>query len=155
MYSTIPIHWNIKTAQASPCRSRVGPALYVFSLLSYAQREERPREEMPREYWYFSVGGPLCTEQAASTVYSVLWSNAVQNILCWLACSVHNGPPSPKFQILPSQLRQTADRAAGLTIKDLWVCPPPSYPQPLPLSYMVLNITRTLFVKYWWLSPLQ
>jgi hypothetical protein len=33
MYSTIPIHWNIKSAPASPGRSRVGPALYVFSLL--------------------------------------------------------------------------------------------------------------------------
>ncbi len=33
MYSIIPIHWNIKTAPASPSRSRVGPALYVFSLL--------------------------------------------------------------------------------------------------------------------------
>ncbi len=33
MYSTIPIHWNIKFAPASPGRSRVGPALYVFSLL--------------------------------------------------------------------------------------------------------------------------
>ncbi len=57
----------------------------------------------------------------ASTVYSVLRSVAVQNILCWLACCVHNRPPSPKFQILPSQLRQTADRAAGLSIKGLWV----------------------------------
>ncbi len=47
------------------------------------------------------------TEQEASTVDSVLRSDAVQNILCWLACSVHNGPHSPKFQILPSQLRQT------------------------------------------------
>jgi hypothetical protein len=33
MYSTKPIHWNIKVALASPGRSRVGPALYVFSLL--------------------------------------------------------------------------------------------------------------------------
>jgi hypothetical protein len=33
MYSTIPIHWNIKSAPASPGRSRVGPSLYVFSLL--------------------------------------------------------------------------------------------------------------------------
>ncbi len=33
MYSTIPIHWNIKSAPVSPGRSRVGPALYVFSLL--------------------------------------------------------------------------------------------------------------------------
>jgi hypothetical protein len=33
MYSTIPIHWNIKSSPASPGRSRVGPALYVFSLL--------------------------------------------------------------------------------------------------------------------------
>jgi hypothetical protein len=29
MYSTIPIHWNIKSAPASPGRSCVGPALYV------------------------------------------------------------------------------------------------------------------------------
>jgi hypothetical protein len=43
-------------------------------------------------------------------------SDVVQNILCCLACSVHNGPPSPKFQILPSQLRQTADRAIGLSL---------------------------------------
>jgi hypothetical protein len=33
MYTTIPIHWNIKSASASPGRSRVGPALYVLSLL--------------------------------------------------------------------------------------------------------------------------
>ncbi len=33
MYSTIPIHWNIWSAPASPGRSRVGPALYEFSLL--------------------------------------------------------------------------------------------------------------------------
>ncbi len=33
MYSTRPIHWNIKSAPASPGRSCVGPALYIFSLL--------------------------------------------------------------------------------------------------------------------------
>jgi hypothetical protein len=33
MYSTIPIHWNIKSAPASQGRSRVGPAFYVFSFL--------------------------------------------------------------------------------------------------------------------------
>jgi hypothetical protein len=33
MYSIMPIHWNIKSAPVSPGRSRVGPALYVFSLL--------------------------------------------------------------------------------------------------------------------------
>jgi hypothetical protein len=33
MYSTIPIHWNIKSAPASLGRSRAGPALYIFSLL--------------------------------------------------------------------------------------------------------------------------
>ncbi len=68
------------------------------------QREERPREEMPREYWNLGEGGAV----------------AVQNLLCWLACYVHNGPPSPKFQIPPSQLRQPADRAAGLSVKGLW-----------------------------------
>ncbi len=59
----------------------------------------------------------------ANTVDSVLHLIAVQNLLCWLACFVLNGPPSPKFQILPSQLRQTADRAAGLSIKGLWAGP--------------------------------
>ncbi len=57
---------------------------------------------------------------ACQTVDSVLRSDAVQNLLCWLACFVHNGPPSPKFQI--SQLRQMADRAASLSIKSLWSC---------------------------------
>ncbi len=96
----------------------VSPLRTVYIVVT---REKRDLErEMPREYWYLSEGGPLCTEQAASTVNPVLQSDPVQNIRCWLACSVHNGPPSPKFQILPSQLRQTADRAAGLSIKSLW-----------------------------------
>jgi hypothetical protein len=34
MYSIRPIHWNIKSSQASPGRCRVGPASYVFSLLA-------------------------------------------------------------------------------------------------------------------------
>jgi hypothetical protein len=55
----------------------------------------------------------------ASAVGSVLRSVAEQNRLRWLACFVHNRSPSPKFQILPSQLRLTADRAAGLSIKGL------------------------------------
>ncbi len=33
MYSSIPIHQNIKSAPASPGRSRAGPSLYIFSLL--------------------------------------------------------------------------------------------------------------------------
>jgi hypothetical protein len=78
---------------------------------------------MPREYWYLSEGGPLCTERQPAQ-YILHWdSDAVQNILCWLVCYVHNGPPSPKFQILPSQLRQTADRVTGLSIKGLWSIP--------------------------------
>ena len=36
--------------------------------------------------------------QPASTVDSVLRLITVQNLLCWLACFVHNGPSSPKFQ---------------------------------------------------------
>ncbi len=36
MYSTITIRWNIKSAPASPDRSRVGPALNVFSLLAWS-----------------------------------------------------------------------------------------------------------------------
>ncbi len=41
MYSTLPIHWNIKSAPASPGRSRAGPSLYVFSLLGYSYTEQR------------------------------------------------------------------------------------------------------------------
>jgi hypothetical protein len=33
MYSAIPFHWNIKSSPASPGRSRVGPALYVFNIM--------------------------------------------------------------------------------------------------------------------------
>ncbi len=40
MYSTIPIHWNIKSAPARPGRSRVGPALYAFSLMGQILRLE-------------------------------------------------------------------------------------------------------------------
>jgi hypothetical protein len=36
IYSTIPVHWNIKSAPASPGRSRAGPSLYVCSLLGSA-----------------------------------------------------------------------------------------------------------------------
>jgi hypothetical protein len=38
MYSTIPIHWNIKSAPACPGRSRVGPAFYVFSFLGSTKK---------------------------------------------------------------------------------------------------------------------
>jgi hypothetical protein len=96
------------------------PTIVRFYLIIQPQREERPIErKLLREYWYFIEGGPFCTKQASqhSTVHSVLRSVAVQNVLCWLACFVHNVPPSPKFQILPSQLRQRADRAAGLSIE--------------------------------------
>jgi hypothetical protein len=39
----IPIHWTIKSAPASPGGSRVGPALYVFSLLGCALQYMSPR----------------------------------------------------------------------------------------------------------------
>ncbi len=75
----------------------------MYCTVSCAQREVIPGEETLREYWYLSEGGPLCTKQAASTVYSVLRPDAVQNILCWPACSVHNGPPSPSNLSQPAQ----------------------------------------------------
>ncbi len=59
----------------------------------------------PAQYVYV-----FCIATSPSTEYTV-------------ACCVHNGPPSPKFQILPSQLRQTTDRAAGLCIKSLGLRP--------------------------------
>ena len=50
--------------------------------------------------------------QPACTVYSVLRLIAVQNILCWLACFVHNGPPSPKFQY--------SRKISTLSLTSLW-----------------------------------
>jgi hypothetical protein len=68
-----------------PARQPAPPS-WPFHRAGRDQREERPREEMPREYLYLSEGGPLCTEQAASTVDYVLRSDAVQNI-----CTVLTG----------------------------------------------------------------
>ncbi len=78
------------------------------------QREERPREEMPRDIWNWGEGVLLGTKQASqhSIFCTAITRSTEYTVLA--GCSVHNGPPSPKFQILPSQLRQTADRAAGL-----------------------------------------
>ncbi len=42
MYSSIPIHWNIKSAPANSGRSRVGPAFYVFSFLVYNHQQWAP-----------------------------------------------------------------------------------------------------------------
>jgi hypothetical protein len=35
MYSSIPIHWNIKSAPASPGRKRAGPSLYYLASWSW------------------------------------------------------------------------------------------------------------------------
>jgi hypothetical protein len=84
-------------------------------------REKRDLERKCRENIDILVKVVRCVHsRPASAVDTVLRSVAVQNLLGWLACSVHNGPPSPKFQILPSQLRQRADRAASLSVKGLW-----------------------------------
>jgi hypothetical protein len=44
MYSTIPSNWNIKSAPASPGRSRVGPAFYVFSFLGQDSQNRTGRK---------------------------------------------------------------------------------------------------------------
>jgi hypothetical protein len=87
-------------------------------------REKRDLERKRQENIDISVEVVCCVHsRPASTEDSVLRSAAILNILCWLACYVLNGPPSPKFQIPPSKLRQRVDRAAGLSVKGLW-CPP-------------------------------
>jgi hypothetical protein len=113
------------------------------------QREERPREETLKEYWYLSEDGPLSTKQAARTVDSVLQFDAVQNLLCWLACFVHKGPPLPKFQIFPSQLRQTADRAASLSIKSLWDRQSSNSGPPPEVEFTFPFFTLDFYSKLW------
>jgi hypothetical protein len=39
MYSIRPIYWNIKCAPARPGRNRVGPALYIYSLLGHEEED--------------------------------------------------------------------------------------------------------------------
>ncbi len=55
MYSAIPIHWNIKSDPASPGRSRVGSALYVFSLLGTDGEETYCGGETVKGGWSISV----------------------------------------------------------------------------------------------------
>jgi hypothetical protein len=109
MYSTRPIRWNIKSAPTSPGRSSAGPALYTFSLLGRDAPPPAPTTTLPKDP--LQVDRRPCPPSAwagweefetwvkvvrcvhsrpASTVYSVLR----QNLLCWLDCYVHNGPPS-------------------------------------------------------------
>jgi hypothetical protein len=109
MYSSIPIHWNIKSAPASPGRSRAGPSLYVFSLLGFTQKPfiDRPAalsaaslSWLGRRIWNLGEGGPLCTKQASQRSRFCTATDrliAVQNLLRWLACFVHNRPPSLKY----------------------------------------------------------
>jgi hypothetical protein len=49
MYSTIPMHWNIKSAPVSSGRSRVGPLPYVFSLLDGSLTETRKKRKYIEE----------------------------------------------------------------------------------------------------------
>ncbi len=85
------------------------------------QREVRPREEMLREYWYLSEGGPLCTKQASQCSRLCTANSHSTESIVLAGLLYTQGPPSPKFQILLSQLRQMADRAAGLGIQSLWL----------------------------------
>ncbi len=95
-------------------------SIIIFFKAILTTREKRDLDRKCREnidIWVKVVR--WVNSRPASTENSVLRSGAVQNLLCWLARYVHNGPPSPKFQIPSSQLRQRADRAAGLSIKGL------------------------------------
>ncbi len=51
----LPIHWNIKSSPASPGRSRVGPALYVLSLLDFSLPSPRVLYKCTRTYCTDSV----------------------------------------------------------------------------------------------------
>ncbi len=95
--------------------------------LSRNQREERPREELLREYWNLGEDGPWCTQQADQ---HSIFCTAQYRIYCagWPAFYTTDHLHL-SFNILSSQLRQTADRAAGLCIKSLgqeqyfaWYC---------------------------------
>jgi hypothetical protein len=136
-WSTVPTGWMANTSRPGVVRTR----------------EKRDLERKCQENIDIWVKVVRCVQsRPASAVDSVLRSDAVQNKLCWLACSVHKGPPSPKFQIPPSQLRQRADRAAGRSVKGLWCVQQLLYlaldvrtpPPPTPISTLH---TASLYVQ--------
>jgi hypothetical protein len=71
MYSTIPIHWNIKSAPASPGRSRAGPSLYVFSLLGQNPLQPNTLSQAPSfhssNYIYSVVSPKECNKISCCT----------------------------------------------------------------------------------------
>ncbi len=72
MYSTIPIHWNIKSAPASPGRSRVGPAFYVFSFLASTCHQASQQENTYRAKNKKKGTGPaLCVLCGVHYTYSM------------------------------------------------------------------------------------
>ncbi len=103
-------HVRRQPPRVSPLVSGIGRlyAVSVFGCRSLGLRrviektQKRDLERKCRENIETLVKVVCCVHsRLASTVDSVLRSDAVQNKLCWLAWYVHNGPPSPKFQILP------------------------------------------------------
>jgi hypothetical protein len=88
MYSTTSIHWNIKSASASPGRSRVGPALYVFSLLGDTRLPSAPNPNSV-------LHGTVHCEQFANFVRELLVNTASGSYsIPQLHCAVQI-PPFP------------------------------------------------------------
>jgi hypothetical protein len=86
------------------------------------QREDRPREEVLREYWNFSEGGLLCTKQAASQVFCPAISRITEStVLAGLLCTLQttftyvSNPPQPA-QANGWQGRQSMNKESWLAV---------------------------------------
>ncbi len=97
-------------------------------IYTVATREKRDLERKRRENIDISVEVVRCVQsRPASTVYSPTAIRCSTEYTVLAGLPVHNGPPPLKFKIPPSQLRQRADRAAGLSVKGLWLRPKKLY----------------------------
>jgi hypothetical protein len=65
MYSTIPFHWNIKSAPASPGRSRAGPEVYRGLVPSLLQPVQQGRRRSPQ-------GSPLSSGIGGGEVRGII-----------------------------------------------------------------------------------
>jgi hypothetical protein len=115
MYSIRPIHWDIKSAPAIPGRSRVGPALYVFSLLGVQQERKLSR---PLFLLYCNDRPPVL-HYCTLYMYVLYCMCTGLYLIClggggWCPLSLPFPPPPPlplpsPPTLAPNNFRQSAD----------------------------------------------
>jgi hypothetical protein len=108
MYSSIPIPWNIKSAPASPGRSRAGPSLYVFRLLGL---HRAPVTHSLFRPCYVFITNLQCTAEGRQVAF-LSRSDSERRSSPWAASSVH-GYERHAWQLLRSLYKGGTRSASG------------------------------------------